>query len=124
MLDKWSCVNHIQDTIPRIITVRASVCNWWNRNVNSGDYAAKGGWNGRVIYGKTVRDPNGKYWFMVWNISKNRWVFDFTGSPITPGRYLWGKRVTNLDFNIRGYDITDEIQSRAGCIYTMSGKGQ
>ena len=92
--------------------------------MNSGDYVAKGGINGRVIYEKTVRDPNGKYWYMVWIISKNRWVFSYNCCPITPGRIMWGQRVTNLDFNIRGYDITDEIESRAGCIYTMSGKRQ
>ena len=78
------------------------MCSSWNRGINSGQYAAVGSYSGRVIYEKTARDPNGKYWYMRWIASTNRWQFEFTGSPITPGRNVWGQIVTALDFNTQG----------------------
>ena len=135
-------MNHIQDTIPRIITVQATVCSSWNRGINSGQYAAVAGYNGRVIYEKTARDPNGKYWYMRWIASTNRWQFEYAGRPLRSGSSAWGQVLTDLDFDtpgsyknflfqkivtklmfFTGYDIRDVVQSRANCIYTMSGEG-
>ena len=95
-------MNYIQDTVPRIITVQATVCSSWNRGINSGQYAAVAGYNGRVIYEKTARDPNGKYWYMRWIASTNRWRFEYSGRLLTPGTSAWGQVLTDIDFNTPG----------------------
>ena len=79
---------------------------------------------------------------MRWIASTNRWQFEYAGRPLRSGSSAWGQVLTDLDFNtpgsyknflsqknvtklilFTGYDIRDVVQSRANCIYTMSGEG-
>lgn len=100
--DSYSCINRIQDTIPRVIDIQALGCGSWNIHVNSGQYEAIGGYGGRVLYKKTIADGNGKKWYFRFVSSESRWVFDFISNVLGPGSTRWGETITNLDFNIPG----------------------
>ena len=62
----------------------------WNREVISGTYRAKGVFAGRIIYEKTVEDPNKKWWSFRFDAENNRWVFMFSDSKIAIGEEKYG----------------------------------
>ena len=59
----------------------------WNRRVISGTYQAKGVFAGRLIYEKTVREPNNIWWSMRFDAGNNRWDFTWSSSQIAIGKF-------------------------------------
>ena len=97
-------MNHIQDTIPRMIDVQASSCSHHDIWVNSGVFDAIGGYGGRVLYEKTASRLDGGVYtvYMHWKESNNRWEFALIHYVVTPGLRAWGETIAELDFSHPG----------------------
>lgn len=97
-------MNHIQDTIPRMIDVQSSSCSAWNIGVNSGVFDEIGGYGGRVLYEKTASRLDGGVYtvYLLWKEANNRWEFHLNHYILMPGVKLWGETVADLDFNHPG----------------------
>ena len=104
IIDKWSCINHVQDTIPRSIDIQAYNCNSaHNRNVYSGLYEAMATFGGRVLYAKLHPNSNPVYQnYFRWVAENNRWEQKLLHYILQPGYTVWGETVGELDFNTPG----------------------
>ena len=58
-----------------------------NRRNISGTYQAKGVFAGRLIYEKTVQDPNNMWWSMRFDAGNDRWDFTYSSSKIAIGKF-------------------------------------
>ena len=95
-------MNHIQDTIPRIIDVQASSCSHHNIWVNSGTFDAIASYGGRVLYEK-IESRSGVYKvYLLWMESNNRWEFSLKHFLVVPGMTVWGETIAELDFSHPG----------------------
>ena len=55
-----------------------------------GTYTAKGVFEGRIIYEKTVADRNGNWWSFRYESSSNQWNFSSDTRRVTIGQSIFG----------------------------------
>ena len=67
-----------------------------NRQCISGTYRAKGVFAGRIIYEKTVEDPNKMWWSLRFDAENDRWVFSYSDSKIVIGNEKFGATIQNI----------------------------
>ena len=68
----------------------------WNKKVISGAYLPKGVFAGRIIYEKTVEDPNKMWWSLRFDAENDRWVFSYSDSKIVIGNEKFGATIQNI----------------------------
>ena len=68
----------------------------WNKKIISGAYLPKGVFAGRIIYEKTVEDPNKMWWSLRFDAENDRWVFSYSDSKIVIGNEKFGATIQNF----------------------------
>ena len=91
-------------TLINITHVRLSIkatCPQSNDEIDiEGEYVAIGTYEGRAIYEKTIADSNGSWWFIRFDSTTDRWIFDSMNGRVTKGTSIEDSTIGAFDLNV------------------------
>ena len=91
-VSSWKC-----DCLVRL-NVEAT-CPQSNDEIDiEGEYVAIGTFEGRPIYEKTIADSNGSWWFIRFDSTTDRWIFDSMDERVTEGTYIAYSPVVSIEY--------------------------
>ena len=77
------------------INVKAECSDSFEAKQITGEYSPVGGYNGRTIYERTLKDANGNWWSLRFDDSTNRWILKWQPTQIKVGEEHFGTIIEN-----------------------------